>query len=162
MIYFEAEEIFLSVLHSFAYGFAFSLFTLLPRLLIYSSRFVFTLPKSLVCYQRITDAVKPREISGEYRLAKAVTVFLGVVTFFVGYILLSYYSLDGAIRAYTLLICVFSAAVTEKLICPFLLRVLKRLASPICFAISVILRIIALPIKVLLDKMPKTTENEEK
>lgn len=162
MIYFTAEELLRSVLHSIIYGAIYVVLMLVCSLLIYNLGVILSAPRSFVHYQKITELPSANAFGCDTRVLGAASAFLKVLIFSLGYILLSYYSLDGMLRIYTLIISVLSALATDRLVCRPLSRLLKRVSSLALGALIILLRIVLLPARYILNKNAKSTENEEK
>ena len=81
------------------------------------------------------------------RLMCWLYVFFAIHLFWIGFMLLSYYALDGTLRLYMLAIAVLSFYIAKKSVCLPLKRLSYLICSFILDIITVILRIIFLPVK---------------
>ena len=113
MIYFTAYEIIRSVLSALLYGLLFAFFVCFVELCLGVSRNgVKSLFNSLV----LGKIIKRNNLLGEEKKTGAFLTFLFIILFSLGFILLSYLVLDGAIRFYTLIISTAATLVFLKLI----------------------------------------------
>ncbi len=118
MIYFTLAEIALSVASALIYGSVFALFLIFARLLlIFVRRALPLIHSACFSYEKVSlrESIKGglREVRASRAVCEAGT-FLTVFLFGAGIILLSYYSLDGAVRIYTVLFSVLSARLAYK------------------------------------------------
>ena len=108
MIYYSSWEILISVLLSVAYGICFSFVLAMSKSVVLSLKKV----KKEICYARVEysrglDVKNDKSILKHGRKSKFAGDFYVatvIVAFAIGYILMSYYALDGAIRIYTLVL----------------------------------------------------------
>lgn len=105
-MYFSATEIFESVISALVLGSVFGIFCIFVSTLFDFLSSAFLSLRSLFTYEKIFE--RPSLLSPEKRERKSsiegIITFLTTVVFGLLYILLSYYSLDGAIRVYMLLL----------------------------------------------------------
>ena len=120
MKYFTLEELFIGVALAIAYGFAFSVLKLLLRRSgLFLVRWV-ELPRLSIFFTKITEKreverkkrIKLRALGGEVRAAVLT------VAFTLGFILLSYYALDGIIRLYMLTLSLLGLLAGDRILCP--------------------------------------------
>ena len=129
MKYFSAEEILFSVFCSVIYGVIFALLTLSVVLIL---DIVIAFPRRIkkgFSYSGRLAAVEP------FIQDKPIPVFFtvsGIILFFIGYVLLSYYSVDASFRLYVLLI-----SGGTYLICT---HIFKRFLRPV--AVSILNRLL--------------------
>ena len=114
MIYFSFKETFFSVLCSLAYGCLFGVFLSLLSvsfdcIRLFAERVYKGVTLSFSESTRIGRGGRSKSSFGKVR------VFLLIILFTIGYILLSYYSLDGQIRLYTMLLSLISLYLSWKL-----------------------------------------------
>ena len=137
MIYFTAEEVFNSIIYAALYGGGFAVFYVLVTFL--SEEFImikyilkssgkydnfFRIPESLKCGNTKAEISDP---------LAAILKFSFILLYGVGFILLSYFSLDGTFRIYLLAITLIS----YWLVC-FTLRVtLIKILSKIAFLLNI-------------------------
>ena len=155
MIVFSLRQILLSCLYSAIYGFSFAV--ILIALLVLSDTLVlfFRAIRSVVAYEgRITALsawdkdVKPRSRGWRPELAVGVGAFL----YSVGYVLLSYYALDGAVRLYTFIIALLAVFFTYKLAAGGARRMFERVFFVIFCPLVLFLRILTYPLHKILNK----------
>ncbi len=153
MIYFTAEEIYLSILHSIIYGTGFALALSAVDCIIRlagRSREYFS---SLFHYEKIfsVSSVKAKEISissiGRIRL------LIYIITFSVGYILLSYFSLDGIFRLYTLVLSLLIMYFTKLTLGAAAVKLFDKLLFVLLYPIVVVLRIVIRPFRKIFIKI---------
>lgn len=142
MIYFSASEILISVIASAIYGVLFSLFSLAFVVFVNFFKELFKSIKKSFDYSIKLTVAHPQKTNTEITGAH---VFIGIIIFTVGYILLCYYSLDASFRGYVLLISAVTYFVfysfLNKIFTPIFAFILLRLI----FCLSVVIRIFTLP-----------------
>lgn len=132
MIYFTADEIGRSLLIALAYGVFFCLIISLFDVIYGTIKDLFYSLKQIIVYEKITSEVNFVELKIK-KEGSAAGVFVSVVLFFIGYILISYMTLDGCVRIYMLIVSSASLFLLKLIICDkfvFLMR--KILRSVIC------------------------------
>lgn len=136
MIYFNSAEILTAVLASVVYGCIISLLMGLLRSL-------------RACIRRIRFAVlcRPHENGTERSIPSKIKLILGesrqaasVVLFFIGYLLLSYYALDGLIRVYTLAVSLFSTWLFRCVYDGFLAKYVEAALWGVCYVPTLIIK----------------------
>lgn len=150
MIYFAAEEIYTSVLYAIIYGFVFAIISRLSRLLIEEIRLARHLVTAVIRYEKIFDPPIALKYSAEKckldGMSGRIFKFCEILTFGIGYILLSYLALDGLHRVYILIISLIAYFLAERLISVTLLKALILIIELIMTLIVYIFRILLKPI----------------
>ncbi len=157
MIWFSADELLASIFSSLIYGgfFAFLVcFLSLLSTLLSNGRL--TLAKALMPKGK---PIKPSALTTEARggISSALIIIL-IVLFTVGYILLSYYALDGSVRVYTLVLSLASLFLTRFLVSSSLSRIVLFLINRILSIMGLLLYIILFPYRVIYCKILKKKE----
>lgn len=163
MIYFEDFEVFSSVIHALIYGLLFALFyfsALATKKVIY-----ITIPalKSIVIYKKPiykTEIIK--KSTDNDKDEGALFVFIFTLAFFLGFTLLSYYSLDGQFRIYMLLFSLASFLISNLASKKYLIPAFEFLLKRILALTVVFLRIIILPLRFLILRLIKCFKNRVK
>ncbi len=159
MIWFSGIEIFLSLSSSVIYGAVFALFVcfffLLSTLIKNGKKaFVSALdPKSRRIRSKQLEVYLKKELS-------ATGKFFLILLYTLGYVLLSYYSLDGCVRIYTLLFSLLSLFVFKLLLSDSVLRLILLLFNRLIVILALILSIFAYPFKKLYIKKYNITHDE--
>jgi hypothetical protein len=158
MMGFTGEELLLSVLHAVIYGGACSVIYCILKLLCDLPSSLGRVCKDIAVYENILSVKEPQRyvILGKRGWLFS---FLGLIAYFVGFLLLSYYSLDGQVRIYMLLISSASFYVFDLSFCVVLRRIILFLFYQILAIVTVALRIVLLPIKIFVRKFYKKDLN---
>lgn len=145
MIYFTSEEILFSVIASLVFGASFGgVFSLL------------SLIKPLIKAITVGTAsgvrlplkkIRRIAISDYEEGSTAVGTMLTVILFALLYVLISYIALDGAVRIYTLLISLSSAAIIKYISAKSLTNALKILFELLIYVYSISLSLLAAPLR---------------
>ena len=110
---FSFSEIINSVFCAIIYGGGFFAFFVIFRILLSRLRDIKLFIRSSYKYSRITD----RKCRGStHQNASSITVFFDILFFGIGFILLSYFALDGCIRVYMALVTSFVFFALKKLL----------------------------------------------
>ena len=157
MISFTINEILTSVLLSVIYGaIAAVLGHLFGSIIIFVKSFARLADDVLLYEGKLIARVKAdyqKHNSGFSLLYDWISVFLGIVAYTLGYIVLSYYLLDGVLRLYVLILSVSSFFVLRKL----LHRAFNKLTvviSLLLYGATVIsLRFLAFPIRFIVNRL---------
>jgi hypothetical protein len=147
-------EVLMSLVYAILYGAGYALaFAVVSCLAGQGERFRGFLPM-LLEYDKILE--KPIKNKGrtEYKPGN-VFLFCAVIFFAIGFLLLSYFALDGCLRVYMLLASVTSFLLTKSLACDKIYFILDALFGFLFFVLVAILR---LPISVLLRFARKIKE----
>lgn len=155
-MYFEQSEILLSVISATLLGIIFAFFCIFIRLIYRELYRLFLSLKEAVFYERIFARVKLCELKKTTpRLLLSIGAFLQTLTFGVLYILISYYSLDGALRAYTLVLALIFYLLVDKFLSRKIFLLFERIFSPIFVIFVYILRIFCFPVRTFAIKICK-------
>ncbi|MBO5908625.1 MAG: hypothetical protein J6Q67_02435, partial [Clostridia bacterium] len=90
-----------------------------------------------------------------------VLTFILTILFFLGFILLSYYALDGEIRLYMLLICSAVFLISLKYPAKLLYNIAIKIILLLSDIILLMLRIITLPLKLIINIIQKQRINKQ-
>jgi hypothetical protein len=147
MRYFSSEEIWLSIISALIYGAIFEIICIAFTVLTAYLTGLLRLPKSVFFYRgRLLST--PYSKAGCFdaavtgRISQLISHSIGVVCFFVGLLLLSYYCLDGIIRIYVLVLVLSSLYLTRVLLRPIVTKAFFCLLRLILSVVTVALRII--------------------
>ena len=142
MISFSHQEILVSLAYAVAYGVTFSALLALVKLIL---RIALALPGFLYDTLSFTKILPREDFKGRINLMENGKVFdfLGVIIFTLGFILISYLSLDGEIRIYMLL-SAFAAVYLSNLVfygifIRFFLFLFDIIFGLLCIAIRLII-----------------------
>jgi hypothetical protein len=145
MIYFTAEEIYLSIIYSFIYGAGLALILTVFKVILGVRCAIGKYAESILHYERITKVENYCKYSKTTRYGRVYTVF-SITMFFLGYLLLSYYALDGNLRIYTFLISLLSTRIFHRIIEPLISTLCCGLIHSLICPLVILLRIIMHPI----------------
>ena len=150
MIGFTSREILLSVLFSAIYGVVFSVIYQLLITLFHVLKSTPDLIINILKSSKILPApdvkclVKDQKVGGGF-------AFFSVILYFLGFLLLSYLSLDGQLRLYMLVISSASLYISNLTFCVFLKELALFLLNLIVLLLSTVLRLVILPAKRLIS-----------
>ncbi len=142
MIYFTAEEIFWSFFHSIIYGIIFALGIVLIDCII---RLIRGLPQyflSVKTYKRLLSLPERQNAHDIASDIGAVRMLLYVISFFIGYIILSYFSLDGVFRGYILALSLAALCLTRITLGRIILLIFEHLLYILLCPIIILMRIL--------------------
>ena len=146
MTTFTLKEILLSVEYAAIFGVSFAICEC--ALFAVKSSFCGTVAffSSIFRYNKLLF-IEPLERRGKKR--SALWIFISIMCYSLSFILLSYYTLDGCIRGYMLLISLSCVYVFKKYVLPFVSRLIS---PPFIFfecTIIVVLRMLLLPLRII-------------
>ena len=162
MVYFDLASILSGIPISFIVGILTSLLISFERILIS------IIPFSICSFKGKNDGGGIREYlksASSLELSSPVTCFIGVITVFISFILMSYILLFGQIRIYILLVMLSGFFISERFISRYIELLVKIVVSFIAF---LVLRICLTIVKILLivfkkvefsGKVEKTIDN---
>ncbi len=149
MTYFTALETLLSMFSAAVFGLIFSVLDIILKILTVEMRHVMNIKEHLFSKSNIFKIPKKKEETvfkgSGGRLFGEVGAFLKCVIFVIGFILLSYYALDGAIRLYLLVSAVFFFYVLRGVCNKTLFRIMDSIFVFLYGLIIVLMRIAMLP-----------------
>lgn len=147
MKYFTAAQLISAVPLAILYGALFYLSVTLLRSFCSLALSVLFLPKHVFAYTRLKEKpiLNARKKEG-IAISGEISAGLKTVLFAFGFILLSYYTLDGSIRLYMLLFSLFGLLIFRGAV-QKLMPVICRLAFAVYYFVTVLLRLIFLPLK---------------
>ena len=153
MIGYTSSELLLSVLHAMIYGAIFSVIYQLA-LLIYG----LSLRGALVVYDKFFSLPRLR---GKLSLTDfgGIFAFFSLLGYFIGFLLLSYYSLDGQLRLYMLAVSSATFYCFNLSFCVILRNIIIFLLDLILAFLTLGVRIILLPIRILINIFQKKSLN---
>ena len=146
MIYFTAEEIYLSFFYSAIYGVGFALLLVCFDMFFTISESLSEYYKSVLSYECITKINRPYLRKSVFRKAGRVRISLSILLFFVGYLLLSYFALDGISRFYTFVVALISTFALKVTLGKLIAILMLNLIHIIFYPLILLLRIIMHPI----------------
>ncbi len=179
MISFTLNEIIASIFSAFIYGAIFSIFiTMLQILLFVLKDIVLIIPSSFkglfIKHNSLDNGKLNFESSGK-RYKKFKMNFLKILSnvfsyirvsfiifaFTSGYILLSYYSLDGELRLYMLFISIITIEILKKPMSSmksFGLIISKKISTVTIFLLNRVLKILLIPVFLGIKKLKKCSD----
>lgn len=148
MISFTLQETINSILSALIYGLIFSIVLVLLGCSVRMIGTVLTSLRQAFFYTgRIsTPLALPQEANRSSSLLRAVYAALRTVAFFLGFLLLSYYALDGCIRIYMLLISLFSCLLFRTM-AERLAHFIGKLLLRLLFCAVVVIRFASFPVR---------------
>ena len=149
---FSIQETYCSILSAAVYGCFFSFFCTTCYLLIeYAKMLIFALKCSFIYDGSLFTRLEKNDDNKKTRSGLETEIFAAIKTviFFLGLLLVSYVSLDGDVRIYVVSVAVCAFYLSNKLLVRFFTRVLIFLFDKIMYALTVFLRIILLPFKLI-------------
>ncbi len=156
MMTFSAAEILRSCICALAYGAGASLLLIVLVICARQLGYILSLPRHALIYEgRILDLPKQGDKSGVIRNTRSVgeiLTALKIILFAVGYIIFSYYALDGEIRLYTLALSLVAFFLARKLLSGLSVKLSDKLIFAIFAIPLLILRILIYPIHLILPK----------
>ena len=154
MIYFSPAEILCSLLHAVVFGMGFSFFYQLFVAILRTAKSIPGLMNEILFAERIFPfpSVKGKFKEGE---EGGMTAFLSVIFFFLGFLLLSYFSLDGRVRIYMLVVSSASLYAFNYAFSVILGAFFCNAFDLILAVASTVIRCVMLPFKLLFRKKPR-------
>ncbi len=161
MRYFTLNEIFNSIISALIYGGIFEFICIFCSALYALAALFLALPVKAFFYKgRIFCTVYPEQYLADGKRVdiplKLIASTLGVLLFSLGYLLLSYFALDGELRLYTLLIALLSGYALRVAVRPYVLRIFTFLLTRIFALLVILLRILTYPLRSLLIRIANT------
>lgn len=146
MMGFSGREILLSALYAMIYGFTFSLAYEMVIIFSRTLKFLPNLIREIICAEKVLPSPSIKE---RIKSAKegGTFAFFSVFLFFIGFLLLSYFSLDGQLRLYMMIIASAAFYIFNSAFCVVLRGLFTILFDTLVLAISTVIRILLLPIK---------------
>ena len=143
MMGYTAAEIGIACLGALCYGIAFALGSIAVLIVARELPFILRLPYHVLVYERLASLPSPCDGSHRFgnRLCQ-IAVAIRCVIFSVGYILVSYIFLDGALRLYMLLLASCIATLTYRLLKSGALMLSDRVILSVFVIPMLILRIL--------------------
>lgn len=159
MIGFEIKEIALSVLHSVIAGVIFAFVIALAEIIYSEVGKLLRAPREVFLFKgKLTHVdFSPSKTAEQNRcgITGELLAFFKVVLFALVYVLLSYYSLDGVPRLYTLVFMLLSFFLSRRILLRYPERVIVWLVDRVYTVLIIGLRIIFLPFKKIFGKYSK-------
>ena len=146
MIGFSEQELIISALYAVIYGILFSFAYRLFSILIHVIKEAPRLCSEVVFANKIFPAVKINSRLGNGKNGP-ISAFFSTVLYFIGFLLLSYFCLDGQLRVYMLVISSASLYVFNFAFFVILSRIAIILTDGILFLVSTAVRLVILPFK---------------
>lgn len=167
MTFYSLYEILASTLHAAIYGLAFALFTVLANATSKELARLIALPREIFCYNgKILEMPNLSFVfksNGKtQRISKGIFVFLSVFLFTLGFVLLSYYSLDGSIRLYMLAISIIVMICSKPFLYKSIFILIDKLFKSFLVIFVITLRILTIPIVKFLIFIKKIILKEHK
>jgi hypothetical protein len=158
MMGFTGEELLLSVLHALIYG---AIFSAVYQMMRIAFDMILALPtacKDMLIYKNIFSVTDFNRYTSVDKRGWFFS-FFSLIAYFLGFLLLSYYSLDGQVRIYMLLISSATFYAFNLSFCVVFRRIVLFLLGQILAIVTVALRIVLLPIKIFVRKFYKKDLN---
>lgn len=149
MISFTISEIILSVASATIYGTAFAFFIDFLSSCRAFFRYVLFLPVALFFYKGsiIKSDIRPRDLRESEndkkrpekinKILSALYRTLVIFAFFLGFVLLTYLTLDGEIRFYMLAACLLSCALAKRTVVSLAFKVISRVVFCVYYALII-------------------------
>lgn len=154
MIGFSMYELLLGALNSLIYGFCFSVISLFFDVIYkQSSKFIIHLSNAFKFKKGETGTRKPSKSIDNKN--SSLVAFLKVISFSLGFLLLSYYSLDGEIRLYMLLLSLFSLKTSNKFSLCFIEPSLNKICTLVYRVLLLFFAAILFPVRIIWKFMSK-------
>lgn len=151
MMDFNSAEICLSVLYAIIFGFCFFILFSLMNICRDFLRGIIPYLKEAVRFKRIFPLPSFNIYLKEGR-SSALFLIISILTFSLGFILLSYLTLDLQLRLYMLVIYFASFYVSYFAFFAFLKSVFLRISGLLLSLVCILLRVVIFPIKLIICK----------
>ena len=154
MIGFSMYELLLGAFNSLIYGFCFGVILLFFDVICkQSSKFIIHLRNAFKFKKGETGTRKPSKSIDNKN--SSLVAFLKVISFSLGFLLLSYYSLDGEIRLYMLLLSLFSLKTSNKFSLCFIEPALNKICTLFYRVLLLFFTAILFPVRIIWKFMSK-------
>lgn len=154
MISFSTQEIIISVVYALIWGTVFCAGYSAALLVVNILKSLQSIIKDIFVFDRIF-ALPDFEKYITHRSAGPVNLFLSIILYTVGFNLISYFSLDGIIRAYMLFISSASFFISKIAFFDFLSKLFGKIISFALGIFSVLCRIAVTPVIVIKNNFNK-------
>ena len=145
MIYFTAEDIFRSILCSIIYGVGYAISLTIFEVILSQKHNFGQYLVSVSKYERLTKIEHPDTSLKSYVSQNPIILAFSIFLFFIGYLLLSYFALDGVIRIYVLIIAIALTCLVRRTLGRFAVfsisKLIHLLISPIIIFLRIIMRL---------------------
>jgi len=144
MMPFTVQEILRSLIYAAVFGIGFFLFFTVAAIIVNQIRRLRFLPSLIIKYDKISE----KTIKNNGRIenkSNSVSVSAAVVLFILGFLLLSYYALDGIIRIYLFLVSFISFAAAKQLFYKHIYSIINTIFDVAYHLFVLALRILCLP-----------------
>lgn len=142
MIYFTAEDVFRSILCSIIYGICYAFLLTFFEVIICEKRGLNQYINSIFKYEKLSKIERPDTTPSNYILQNRIILSFSIFLFFAGYLLLSYFTLDGALRMYVLIIAISLTYFIRQTLGKYIITITSKLIRTILYPVIVLLRII--------------------
>ena len=158
MIGYTSYELIWSVAHALIYG---AFFAFVYQLALILRGLIVSIPSLLCEVVFYEEFFVPPRLKDHIEGGKtgSLFAFFSLLSYFLGFILLSYYSLDGQIRLYMLAITSASLYIFNISFCVVLRAVITFLLDVLLVVVAITVRIILLPIKIIYNILVKNPLN---
>lgn len=155
MTFFTLEEILSSILSAALFGAVFAVILVVLAVVFKELQLILSLPWQVFSYQGSIKSKPTVRVllpkSGKFSsFLDGAAVFVKILLFTVGFILLSYHSLDGSVRIYMLIISLAAYFSVKMLLEMSIFILFDRLFTWLWHRLIIILRIVTLPISRLI------------
>lgn len=144
MMQFTMCEVIRSLVCGTIYGIAFFFFYTVILLLISQFGRFYELPVSIVKYDNFFEKTIKNGGRNSFSLKSPLIFFLAIL-FAIGFVLLSYYALDGCLRIYLFMVSVFTFLVLRKILFNSIYTLLDIVFEVLFYVVSITLRIVFFP-----------------
>lgn len=145
MMHFTVSEIFSSVLFAFIFGAGCAFLYMLALSIFDQLAYILLFPKYIFCYSEKILSIPPKTNSGRKEKGSPVLTFFSIIIFTLGFILLSYFALDGSIRLYMLVISLSSLFLVKKVLLSKIFSLLNISVYYLFSYIIIALRVVTYP-----------------
>ena len=148
MIAFTTSEILLSLAYSAIYGAGFFVFFCLLNVFLSEARRIKIYAKGVISYDKILQNTAKKQGRSGYSRGSALEFWL-VIFFFVGFIFLSYFALDGCFRMYMLWVSGGAFLACYGMLFSRLFALLSEVVEIVFFMLMLALRLLIFPFRCL-------------
>ena len=142
MIYFTAEDVFCSILCAFIYGVGYALLLTFFEVIICEKCGLNQYINYILKYEKIRKIEHPDTTHSNYILQNRILLSFSIFLFFVGYLLLSYFTLDGALRIYVLITAISVTYFIRQTLGKHIIVITSKLIHAILYPLILSLRIV--------------------
>ena len=144
MMHFSMTEVLWSLIYALIFGGCFFLFYIAAVVLKSECKRITTLPRLIIKYDKIFEKQAINKSRTDCSLG-AVTKASLVILYSLGFVLLSYYALDGCVRMYLLFLSITTFLFLKIVLEDIILRFIKSVFDSVFYLILILFRIAVFP-----------------